>query len=175
MASANTVPELKKTQPMSAERHNFCRELRSALKKHTVGSAADRSFRRAIDDKNVQLLQVMQNKAARLVLHCDFKTPVQQLHASLSWQTVKERILVNTVSQLQRKPPKKKRVSPKCHHQTTERGTPRVRHPHQATGLNSDCSGYQCHRGGAPAVGDLQVPVDHEVDLDVYNVLVDEN
>ncbi|KAI8518803.1 hypothetical protein Bbelb_020600 [Branchiostoma belcheri] len=52
--------------------------------------------------KNIQQLQVMQNKAARLVLHCDFKTPVQQLHASLSWQTVKERILVNTVSQLQR-------------------------------------------------------------------------
>ncbi|KAI8494062.1 hypothetical protein Bbelb_284090 [Branchiostoma belcheri] len=55
-----------------------------------------------VSQKNVQQLQVMQNKAARLVLHCDFKTPVQQLHASLSWQTVKERILVNTVSQLQR-------------------------------------------------------------------------
>ncbi|KAI8494017.1 hypothetical protein Bbelb_283640 [Branchiostoma belcheri] len=48
--TTTTIPELKKTRPMSVERRNFCRELRSALKKHNVESSADRGFRRATDD-----------------------------------------------------------------------------------------------------------------------------
>ncbi|KAI8516251.1 hypothetical protein Bbelb_048320 [Branchiostoma belcheri] len=139
MASGTTIPELKKTRPMSAERRNFCRELRSALKKHNVESSADRGFRRATDDVCKYYPNVPRGAVEG------------ELRRTLRTQRYEQ-----------------KRV--------------------QRRGACSDLFGYDPDSNPVtvrltsiteagrrhPAIGDLQVPIDHEVDLDVYNVLVEE-
>ena len=42
--------------------------------------------------KDLNKLQIAQNKAARLALHCSIRTNVQAMHKKLSWLTVKSRL-----------------------------------------------------------------------------------
>ena len=53
-------------------------------------------------DGEIRRLQVVQNKAARLVLGCSLRSNVNRMHNSLSWLTVKERLLFNTLTLLKR-------------------------------------------------------------------------
>ncbi|KAI8494041.1 hypothetical protein Bbelb_283880 [Branchiostoma belcheri] len=143
--TSTTIPELKKTRPMSVERRN--RELRSALKKQNVESSADRGFRRATDDVCKYYPNVPRGAVEG------------ELRRTLRTQRYEQK----------RNRPRRVDSSQKvC--LKRQGGTPRVRHPDQAAGLKSITEAGRRH----PAIGDLQVPIDHEVDLDVYNVLVEE-
>ena len=52
------------------------------------------------DQKHLSKLQIAQNKAARLALHCPLgvRQSTERLHASLSWLRVEERLACNLVS-----------------------------------------------------------------------------
>ncbi|KAI8495038.1 hypothetical protein Bbelb_270240 [Branchiostoma belcheri] len=47
--------------------------------------------------RNITALQTLQNKAGRLILKCDRRTRVNQIHEELSWQTVEERLNINNI------------------------------------------------------------------------------
>ncbi|KAI8493960.1 hypothetical protein Bbelb_283070 [Branchiostoma belcheri] len=126
----------QKTRPMSAERRNFCRELRSALKKHNVESSAERGFRRATDDVCKYYPNVPRGAVEG------------ELRRTLRTQRYEQKSgeLLASATLIRRQDSK-----------VTVR-------------LTSITEAGRRH----PAIGDLQVPIDHEVDLDVYNVLVEE-
>ncbi|KAI8490631.1 hypothetical protein Bbelb_318990 [Branchiostoma belcheri] len=152
--TSTTIAELKKTRPMSAERRNFCRELRSALKKYNVKSSADRGFRRATDDVCKYYPNVPRGAVEG------------ELRRTLRTQRYEQkRNRPRRVDSSQKVCLKRQSGELLASATLIRRQESKV-----TVRLTSITDAGRRH----PAIGDLQVPIDHEVDLDVFNVLVEE-
>lgn len=56
------------------------------------GCVVLRSKKRYQRYQDIEILLLAQNRAARLALHCSFKTNVTKMHRSLSWLTIKAKL-----------------------------------------------------------------------------------
>ena len=51
-----------------------------------------------MSESNTRKLQVVQNRACRLLLKCPPETPVKQMHSNLGWPMVRERFAISTLT-----------------------------------------------------------------------------
>ena len=47
--------------------------------------------------ENIRKLQILQNRAMRTVLQCEFRTPIQEMLSNLGWLNVEQRLKFNAL------------------------------------------------------------------------------